>query len=166
MTKQRVYHEIKPVYDAASRVLLLGTMPSPKSREFGFYYSHPQNRLWRVLAALFREAAPESKEAREQFLLGHGIAMWDVLCACDIKGADDGSIAGAEPNDLNLILGAADIRAVFTTGKKAANLYRRLCLPATGVASVYLPSTSPANCALSFEALVDAYRVLLEYVIS
>lgn len=165
MTLELAYHELEPIYDRDSRVLILGTMPSPKSRENGFYYSHPQNRLWKVLAEVFGERLPVSAEEKKAFLLIHRIAMWDVLKSCRIKGADDSSISGAEPNDINRILTAADIKGIFTTGKKATDLYRRLCLPATGVPSVYLPSTSPANCRnCTVDTLTEAYRVILEYL--
>jgi len=165
MTAHTVYHELEPVYDRNSKILILGTMPSPKSREFGFYYSHPQNRLWKVLAGVFETAVPGTSAEKEQFLISHGIAMWDVLKSCSIKGADDSTITDAEPNEINRILEAADIRGIFTTGKKATDLYRRLCLPKTGRPSVYLPSTSPANCRnCTYETLLEAYRVILEYM--
>lgn len=165
MTSQKVVHELDPVYDSNSKILILGTMPSPKSREFGFYYSHPQNRLWKVLPALFDEKPPMSSEEKTDFLLRHGIAMWDVLRSCVIKGADDSSISEAEPNDIGLILRSAEIRRIFTTGKKATDLYRRLCQPFTGRPSLYLPSTSPANCRnQTLESLTEAYKVIAEYL--
>lgn len=164
-TFQLVQHELEPIYDGDSKVLILGTMPSPKSREEGFYYAHPQNRLWRVLSELMGETRPVSTAEKEAFLRRHHIAMWDVLKSCHIKGADDSSISEAEPNDINLILSAANIRAVFTTGKKATDLYRRLCYPITGVPSRYLPSTSPANCReCTLETLKGDYRVILDYL--
>lgn len=165
MTLQTVYHELEPVYNRNSKILILGTIPSPKSRKFGFYYSHPQNRLWKVLAQVFNLPEPESREQKLRFLEDHHIAMWDVLQSCTIKGADDSSITAAVPNDINRILAEADIRAVFTTGKKATDLYRKLCLPETGRPSVYLPSTSPANCRnYTLETLAGAYRTILEYL--
>ncbi|MDF2654583.1 MAG: DNA-deoxyinosine glycosylase [Bacillota bacterium] len=165
ITLELVQHELEPIYDRDSKVLILGTMPSPKSREKGFYYSHPQNRLWRVLSELMGEIQPVTPEDKKSFLQRHHIAMWDVLRACRIKGADDSSISSAEPNDINLILSAADIKAVFTTGKKATDLYQKLCLPQTGIPSVYLPSTSPANCRnCTVETLKEDYRVILDYV--
>lgn len=164
MTVQKVIHEFEPIYDQNSRILILGTMPSPKSREFGFYYSHPQNRLWKVLAGVFGEPVPLSREEKERFLSGHHIALWDVLSSCAIKGADDSTIADPIPNDINRILAAADIRAIFTNGKKAADLYRKLCYPMTGRSSIYLPSTSPANCAKPYEFLQESYRIILEYL--
>ena len=165
MSLQIVYHELEPVFNRDSKVLILGTMPSPKSRLFGFYYSHPQNKFWKVIASVFREAIPEPKEEKKQFLLAHNIAMWDVLQSCGIKGADDNSIIDPIPNDLNRIIKNAEIRAVFTTGKKATDLYKKLCYPQTRCPSIYLPSTSPANCRnYTFESLVEAYRIILEYI--
>lgn len=160
-----VYHSIPPVYDKNSRVLLLGTMPSPKSREAGFFYGHPQNRMWTVLARVFREETPMGTGARRAFLLKHHIAMWDVLSACEIKGADDSSIKNAVPNDLEPILETAPIAAIFTSGKKAFSLYNRHMLPQTGREAVPLPSTSPANCRYeTVETLTAAYGILREYV--
>ena len=161
---ERVLHSLEPVADAGSRVLLLGTMPSPKSREAGFYYAHPQNRFWRVLAALWGEETPAGTQERLAFARRHHIALWDVLRACSIEGADDGSIRQPEINDLRRGLDRADIRAIFTTGTKAAALYRRYCLPVTGRPAIPLPSTSPANCRATLDDLTQAYRAILAYI--
>lgn len=158
----RVVHTIEPVFDERSRVLVLGTMPSPKSREIGFYYGHPQNRFWRVLAALFDEPVPTTNEERTALLLAHRIALWDVLASCTIKGASDASIADAVPNDLSRITEAAPIQRVFCTGATAARLYRKHCEAATGIPATQLPSTSPANAAWSLDRLIEAYRPLAE----
>ncbi len=161
----RVFHTLPPVVDAGSRVLMLGTMPSPKSREAGFYYAHPQNRFWRVMGALFGEETPCGTAQREAFLHRRHIALWDVLASCEIRGADDGSIRSPVANPLEGVLSQADIRAIFTTGTKAAALYRRFCAPRTGRPAMALPSTSPANCRYyTFEKLVEAYRVVLAYI--
>ncbi len=160
-----VYHTLEPIYDKNSRILILGSMPSPKSRELGFYYANPQNRFWKIIPELLRRPAPQTAEERTGFLLENRIALWDVLKSCEIKGADDGSIRNPEPNDLSSILSAADIRAVFTTGSKAYSLYRRLCLPQTKRDAVSLPSTSPANCRrYTYQSLLDAYRAILPYL--
>ncbi len=161
---ERVLHPLEPVADAGSRVLLLGTMPSPKSREAGFYYAHPQNRFWRVLAALWGEETPAGTQECLAFARRHHIALWDVLRACSIEGADDGSIRQPEINDLRRVLDRADIRAIFTTGTKAAALYRRYCLPVTGRPAIPLPSTSPANCRATLDDLTQAYRAILAYI--
>lgn len=161
---ERVVHEFGPFYDSDSKVLILGSIPSPKSREQGFYYGHPRNRFWSVLAALFCEETPETVEDRKAFLTRHRIALWDVLDSCEIRGAEDSSIRDPQPNDMRLILDAADIAAVFTTGGKAAKLYEKLCLPVCGVPAMSLPSTSPANCAFSTERLVKEYGKILKYL--
>lgn len=158
--REHIEHGIAPVFDGRSEVLVLGTMPSPASREAAFFYGHPQNRFWRVLAALFDEPAPVTNGERTDLLLRHHIALWDVLASCDIRGASDASIANARPNDLGRILSAAPIRRVFCTGATSARLYGKLCEPATGLAAVKLPSTSPANAAWSLPRLVEAYRPL------
>ncbi len=163
--KETVFHTLLPLYDAHSRVLILGTMPSPKSREYGCYYAHPQNRFWRTLAAVFEEDIPQTNEQRVAFAHAYHIALWDVLASCDIAGAQDSSIANPVPNDLFQILNAADIRAIFTTGKKAFALYQKLLLPTVGREAISLPSTSPANCGrYSEERLFEAYRVIASYV--
>lgn len=154
---KKVAHEFAPVFDASSRILMLGTMPSPKSRETGFYYGHPRNRFWTVLADVCGEERPVSKEEKIAFALRNHIAVWDVLAGCEIRGADDSSIRNPVPNDMNRILKSADIRAIYATGTKAAELYKRYCYPKTGIEAVRLPSTSPANCRMTYEELYQAY---------
>ncbi len=160
MERNTIHHEIPPVYDANSRVLILGTMPSPKSRAAGFFYGHPQNRFWGALCAVLDEPLPRSVAEKRAMLLRRGIALWDVLASCEIAGAADSSIRNPVVNDFSPIFAEADIRAVFTTGKTAARLYKRLC----GKESICLPSPSPANCALPMEALVEEYRAILSYL--
>ena len=156
-----IEHPLEPVFDGRSRVLVLGTMPSPASRRVGFYYGHPQNRFWRVLAALWDAPVPRGSAERAAFCLERGIALWDVLAACDIAGASDASIRNARPNDLARILDAAPVGAVFTTGSKAAELYRRHDAPRwPGLPHVALPSTSGANARMGLADLVAAYAPL------
>jgi len=157
-------HTIAPVYGPNSRVLVLGTFPSPKSRKAGFYYMHPQNRFWPILAELLDVPLPADIPRRKALLLEHNIALWDVLARCEIAGAADHSIRGAVPNDLDRILHAADICGIFTTGQKAYQLYRRYCQPRTGREAVCLPSTSPANCRMKYEDLREAYRKILAFL--
>lgn len=160
-----VTHEFGCFFDKDSRVLILGTIPSPKSREQGFYYGHPQNRFWKVLADVLGEkVVPQTVEERKKFLKRNRIALWDVLESCEIKGASDVSIRNARPNDMNRILQAADIRAIFVAGTKAAKLYKKLCLPTCGVEAIQLPSTSPANCGCSDEKLREAYSQICKYL--
>lgn len=161
---EHIEHTIEPVFDRRSEVLVLGTMPSPASREAAFFYGHPRNRFWPVLAALFDEPVPEDNAERTDLLLRHHIALWDVLASCDIEGASDASIANARPNDLSRILGAAAVRRVFCTGATSARLYGKLCEPVCGIAAHKLPSTSPANAAWSLPRLVEAYRPVAEAV--
>lgn len=156
--------EIPPVLDGHSAVLILGTMPSPKSREAGFYYAHPQNRFWSVLAELFDEHVPEATEERRAFALRHHIALWDVLAQCDIRGASDAAIKNPVPNDIAALLCGSNIRAVFTAGKTAARLYKRFCEPAGCPPAIELPSTSPANARMRLSDLTEAYKVILEYL--
>ena len=149
-----------PVYDERSRVLILGSFPSVKSREQGFFYGHPQNRFWRVLAAVFADEVPGTVPDRRAFLLRHGVALWDVLAACEIEGSADASIRAAAPNDLGPILAAAPIRAVYVNGQTAGKLYRTHIEPLTGRPAVTLPSTSPANADWTLERLIEAWQVI------
>lgn len=161
---EHIIHSIEPVFDTESRVLILGTMPSPKSREVQFYYGHPQNRFWRVLAAVLGEELPQSVPEKKAMLLRHRIALWDVLAECEIIGASDSSIRNPVANDLSVILDHAPVQAVFTTGATAWKLYTRLQKPHTGIEAVRLPSTSPANCAVKMEALTEAYKAILPWL--
>lgn len=161
----RVIHTIPPVYDEHSRILMLGTIPSPKSREVGFYYGHPQNRFWRIICDLLEEPYVFSPEERRGVALRRGIALWDVLASCEISGAEDASIREEKPNDLSRILSCAPIRAIFTTGAKATKLYEKYCFHQTGRGCIALPSTSPANCRMSCDQLKEAYRFILEYLL-
>ena len=158
----RALHEFPPVFDERSRELILGTMPSPKSRELGFYYMHPQNRFWRTLSKALGEPLPADIPGRREMCLRNGVALWDVLAECTITGASDSSIKNPVPNRLETIFRAADIRAVFTTGKKAQSLYERF-FPES-MAAVCLPSTSPANRAVSDDELLLRYRCIAQYL--
>lgn len=163
MKRAEVFHTFLPVYNERSRVLILGTLPSPKSRELGFYYGHPLNRFWRVLALVFEQPVPETVGEKRSFLLENRVALWDVLASCEIMGASDGTIRNPVPNDIAGLLAGSGIRAVFANGRAAAGLYRKLCREKTGIDCIPLPSTSPANCACSFERLVEAYRGIIAY---
>lgn len=158
-----IAHTLRPIFDGRSRVLVLGTMPSPKSREAGFYYGNPQNRFWKVLGMLWDAGEPLGNAERTAFLLERGIALWDVLASCTIAGASDASIADPVPNDLGLVAQAAPLEAVFTTGAKAAALYRRFRPPElAALPHVALPSTSPANARMRLDDLARAYRPIKE----
>ena len=140
-----IVHPLEPIYDINSKVLILGTMPSIKSRENNFYYAHPQNRFWKTLARVYDEGVPKTNEERVQFLIRHHIALFDVLKSCDIEASADSSIKNPIPNDLSCILANSKITTIFTTGKMADKLYMKLIYPKTGIKSICLPSTSPAN---------------------
>lgn len=156
-----VTHNIPPLYDSESRVLLLGSIPSPKSREVQFFYGHPQNRFWPVLAAVLGEPLPQTIEEKRAMCLRHHVALWDTIAQCEIAGASDTSIRNAVPNDIGRILRESKIERIFATGGKSADLYRKLIEPQTHTPITQLPSTSPANAAWSLERLIDAYHVIL-----
>lgn len=158
-----IEHNIEPVYDKESRVLILGSFPSPKSRAQGFFYGHPQNRMWKVLSAVFEEEPPETTEEKKAFLHRNRIAMWDVLCSCEIKGASDGSIREEKPNCLAPIIETADIRAVFMTGGTAAKFYKKFDAGLYDIPYFQLKSTSPANAAVKLPELIENYKMIREY---
>lgn len=143
----------EPVWGPGSRALILGSWPSPKSWQQGFYYSHPQNRFWPLLAALAGEETPRTVPEKKALVLRHGLALWDVLEDCSIQGASDASIKNPVPVDLPALLKKVPIRAVFCNGAASHKLYEALLLPAAGIPAVKLPSTSPANASFSFEKL-------------
>lgn len=155
-----VTHPIEPVFDRHSEILILGSFPSVKSREAVFFYGHPQNRFWRVVAAVRETDTPGTVEEKRAFLLREHIALWDVIARCEITGSADGSIKNAEPNDLSRILSAAPVRAVFTNGKTADRLYDRFFGDTVALPKTCLPSTSPANAAYSLERLIGAWRAI------
>jgi len=161
----KVTHDFAPVFNEESRILMLGTMPSPKSRETGFYYGHPRNRFWKVVSDVCGEELPVAREDKIAFALRNKIAVWDVLAGCEIEGADDSSIRNPVPNDMSRILEYADIQAIFTTGTKAAQLYKRYCYQKTGMEAYALPSTSPANCRMTYEELYRAYSGICKYLV-
>lgn len=155
-------HPFPPVYDENSRILILGSFPSVASREVGFYYGHPRNRFWKVLGGLFGEPVPPDTEGRRAFLLLHGIALWDAVASCKVRGSADSSIRGAEPNDIGRLLSEAPIERVFCNGKTSHACYEKYVYPITGVHAVCLPSTSPANAQKSLDALIEAWKIVLE----
>lgn len=157
-------HPFEPVYDSNSRILILGTFPSVKSREVQFYYGHPRNRFWKTLAAVLQDETPQTVEEKIQFLKTHHIALWDTCAACDIDGSADATIRRTVPNDIRPILKTADIRAIFCGGKTAGGLYEKYIFPQTGIPAIVLPSTSPANAACTEEMLIHAWSAILPYL--
>lgn len=153
-------HPIPPVFNKDSKVLVLGSFPSVKSREEGFFYGHPQNRFWKVTARVFDEDIPVSVSSKKEFLLRNHIALWDVIGSCDIEGSSDASIRNVTVNDISIILNTADIRSIYLNGKKAYQYYQKYMFPVIKREGICLPSTSPANAAWSIEKLALAWRVI------
>ncbi len=157
-----IFHPIEPVFDKNSKILILGSFPSVKSREQMFFYGHPQNRFWRVVSAVFGCDLPVTVEQKRKMLLDNGIAVWDVIASCEITGSSDSSIRNVTANDLGVILDAADIKQIFVNGKTAEKYYNKYLRTTVGREAVCLPSTSPANAAWSIEKLVEAWRIIKE----
>ena len=164
ITYENIRHEFAPVFDGNSRILILGTFPSVKSREQQFYYGHPQNRFWKVLAALAGETQPGTIEEKKAFLLRNRIAVWDVIASCDITGSSDSSIKNVVPADLEQVLAHSSIRQIFANGGTAKKLYEKYQKPLTGREILGLPSTSPANAAFGLERLLGEWKVIIDYL--
>ncbi|MCD8118075.1 MAG: DNA-deoxyinosine glycosylase [Lachnospiraceae bacterium] len=162
---QHLHHEFPPVYDSNSKILILGSFPSVKSREQQFYYGHPQNRFWKVLAAVTADSVPRTIAEKKDFLLRHKIALWDVIEECEIIGSSDSSIRNVVPVDIAVILRQAPIQKIFANGTKAYELYQKYLLPVTGLVCEKLPSTSPANAAYSLDRLTECWRETLNGVL-
>ncbi len=158
------FHNFEPIFDENSKVLILGTFPSVKSREQGFYYGHKQNRFWRVLADVLLEPIPQTVEEKRVMLLKNKIALWDVAASCEIVGSSDSSLKNVKANDIEKVLSVADIDQVFANGKTAARLYERMLYPKTQKPIVTLPSTSPANASYNFERLVEEWSEILPFI--
>lgn len=157
-TSKRVEHGFPPFIYKEAEILMLGSFPSPVSRETGFYYGHPRNRFWSVLAKVYGEDVPLGIEDKKSFLTRHKIALWDVVESCDIIGASDSSITNVTPNDIREVVRGTAIDKICVTGKTAGKLLKKY----VGIDGVELPSPSPANCALSFDELVKAYSKVLK----
>ena len=161
VARMHVTHEFPALYDRESQVLLLGSIPSPKSREMAFYYGHPQNRFWKVMATVLGEEIPETIAQKKAMLKKHHVALWDVLDSCTIVGASDTSIEDPVVNNIKELVKKSNVTRIFCTGATAHKLYQKLCAKDVGIDAVKLPSTSPANCAVSLEKLVEAYKAIL-----
>lgn len=153
-------HPFPPLYDSNSKILILGSFPSVKSREQMFFYGHPQNRFWKVTAAVFNAPVPFTISEKKEFLLSHHIALWDVIASCDIEGSSDSSIKNVTANNLLPVLSSSKISEIYVNGKTAEKYYKRFTEPLTGIKAVCLPSTSPANAAWNMEKLIDAWKVI------
>ena len=161
MEQTRVMHEFAPVYDCRSRILILGTFPSVRSRQQKFYYGHPRNRFWQVIAELTGSGVPDSIAEKKELLLANRIAIWAVVSSCEITGSADSSIRNVQANDIAGLLKRAPIEAIYANGETAYRLYGKYCAKEAGMEAIRLPSTSPANAAWTLPRLVEAWRVIL-----
>ncbi len=162
MEVKRQNHEFPPVYDENSEILILGSFPSVKSREMQFFYGHPQNRFWKVLAQVLNETVPQMIPEKKEMLLRHHIALWDVIASCDIAGSSDSSIRNVVPNDLAYIIGRSRITRIYANGAKSKQLYDKYLAKELGIEAVQLPSTSPANAAYSVERLLEYWQKIIK----
>lgn len=160
-TKNRKFHNIQPVYDENSKILILGSFPSVKSRESKFFYGHPQNRFWKLMAALMNSEVPDTVDEKKKFLLDNHIAVWDVIESCEIVGSSDSSIKNVVPNDIEIILEKADIKMIICNGNKSFQLYRKYLEDRTKRSAVCMPSTSPANASYQMERLIESWQKIL-----
>lgn len=159
---QTIQHPIPPTYDENSKILILGSFPSVKSREMMYFYGHPQNRFWKVVSAVFGESTPETVEEKHAFLLRNHIAAWDVIAQCDIIGSSDSSIKNVVPNDLTTILDNSKVHQIFVNGKTAEKYFNKYTKPLIDREAICLPSTSPANAAWSLERLIGSWEIIRE----
>lgn len=157
-----IVHPLEPIFDEKSKILILGTFPSVKSRENNFYYGHPQNRFWKVISNICNEELPLSNDDKREMLLRNNIAVWDVIHSCDIEGSADSSIKNVIPNDIKSILEQTSIKKIFVNGKKAERLYKKYIENSIGIKAVCLPSTSPANASWSLEKLIEYWKEEIE----
>ena len=160
----RQNHTIGSLYNENSKILILGSFPSVKSREQGFFYGHPQNRFWKVLSTVLNQSLPTSIDEKKEFILNNKIALWDVIASCEIKGSSDSSIKNVVPNNVNEILNNSKVKTIFTNGKLAFNLYNKYIFEKTNIAAISLPSTSPANAAFSLDRLCDEWKIIFKHL--
>ena len=156
-----IVHPIPPLFNEKSRILILGSFPSVKSREAAFFYGHPQNRYWTVISRILGFDKPETVEEKRKMMLENGIAMWDVIASCEIEGSSDSSIRNVTANDLSVILDNCPIEKIFVNGKTAEKYYNKYTYPKTKIKAICLPSTSPANAAWSIERLIEAWKIIM-----
>lgn len=154
-----IIHPIHPIYNENSRVLILGTFPSVKSREEDFFYGHPQNRFWRVMAFVCNCKCPQSIEEKTAMLLNNHFALWDVIHSCEIEGSADSTIKNVIPNDIKTLIEKTKIDKVFVNGKKAESLYKKYIEKEIGIRAIVLPSTSPANASWNLDKLCNFWKL-------
>ena len=160
MQRERIEHPISPFFTENSRILILGSFPSVKTRESGFFYGHPQNRFWKVIAAVFEEAVPVTVPEKKAFLTRNHIALWDVIQSCDIIGSSDASIQNVIANDLSDILSHAPVERIIVNGRTAERFYQKYTENRILRAAICLPSTSPANAAWKLEDLIEEWKII------
>ena len=157
---KQLNHEISPIYNNDSSILILGSFPSVKSRDGNFFYHHPQNRFWKVLEAIYHHSSLVSIEDKKNFLLQNNIAVWDVIASCKIEGSSDSSIEDVTANDIDFLIKHSKITKIYTNGNVADSLYQKYCYPITKIVATKLPSTSPANASYSLSKLIEKWQIL------
>ncbi len=158
MEYEHITHPFEPIYSGTSKILILGSFPSVKSREQNFYYGHPQNRFWKVVSSILNEPLPATVEEKKAMLLKHDIAAWDVIYSCDIKGSSDSSIRNVVPTDIALLVKKTRITKIYCNGKTSGRLFEKYQESKVGISAITLPSTSPANAAFSLERLIEEWK--------
>lgn len=161
MEYQHVVHTFGPVVDSECKILILGSLPSVKSREINFYYGHPQNRFWKVISTIYNEKKPVTIEEKKEMLLRNHIALWDVIASCDIIGSSDSSIKNVVGNDMSIVLNRSNIRKIYANGNKAYELFRKYCMAEGQPEVIKLPSTSPANAMWTVERLTEEWKQIV-----
>lgn len=161
MSNLRQEHTFEPVFDLNSKILIIGSFPSVKSRQNGFYYGHPNNRFWKTLCAIFYCELPQTTLQKKIMLMNNNIALWDAIKSCEITGSSDSSIKNIVPNDLNIILSQCEISNIYANGNTAGKLYNKHIKPLTNRDIKILPSTSPANAMYSLERLIECWKCIL-----
>ncbi len=159
-----VVHPFEPFLGSAPRILILGSFPSVKSRETGFYYGHGQNRFWKVISSVGGVPEPKTVDEKKAMLEKLGIALWDTVYSCEITGSSDSSIKNVTANDIRPILAKYGIKAVFANGKTSGAYYEKYVEPVCGIKAAVLPSTSAANAVFTTEKLVKAYSVIKDFI--
>lgn len=161
---ERIIHPFEALYNENSKVLILGSFPSVKSREVSFFYGHPRNRFWKVIPALFGEEEPVTIEKKKELILRRNLALWDSIHSCEITGSSDSSVKNVAPNDISGIIGNSKVSKVFCNGALSHKMYMKYIFPDTKIEAVKLPSTSPANAAYSLDKLIDEWKIIKEYL--
>ena len=157
METKNIVHPFPPLFDKKSSTLILGSFPSVKSRENMFFYGHPQNRFWKVIAALFNERVPETVDEKKKLILGNALALWDSIHSCTVTGSSDSSVKDVVPNDISIIINGSNVKRIFCNGALSYKMYKKYIYPSTNIEAVKLPSTSPANAAYSLERLISEW---------